>query len=263
MKKAARKTKTTSKTARSRSSKKFLSMNKRTAIIVCAILLGLIITLFAVQQQQNLVQEAARRDDCVTDGTGRNARSNADGGGSGKDGTATTSNQDGTFNIGKINSEGNTPNRVIINGEDVSDQYNSNGSSTTKVIINGKDVTDQYLNTGDLDGTTVITEDNFVDGQDINTGGKTGGNNKTEINIDRSGKDQTVDKSGTDGNSGSGNVNLDDCDRSTDNRNTNRNTNRNSRDVRNNASQNRKFIQEFRQSILCRIFPSNCAKNKK
>src|SRR5690606_549905 len=104
--------------------------------------------------------------------------------GSSKDGISNTSNKEGTTTIGKINDQGNTPNKVIINGEDVSDQYNdtTSNNSTTKVTINGVDVTDQYVNSGTIDdGSTTITEDDFEDGQDINTGGKTGGNNETNI----------------------------------------------------------------------------------
>jgi thermitase len=107
------------------------------------------------------------------------------GNGSGRNGEENTSNEPGKVTTGRINNDGTSDTRITINGQDYS------GGSTTQ------------------------------NGEDINTGGQQGGSHRTDINIDKNGQDQIVDRSGSDGNSRTntnpGKNNSGDCDNSNNN----------------------------------------------
>ena len=123
--------------------------------------------------------------------------------GSGRNGQENTSNKTGNVNIGKINND---------------------GTSNTKITINGKEVT--------AEGST------FQNGEDINTGGQQGGSHRTEINIDRSGQNQTIDRSGTDGNTRTNTrsgTNTGGCDNGTNIRTSTNRSNTGSNTIRSNT----------------------------
>jgi hypothetical protein len=157
------------KNSRRRTSGRSVPRSNKGLITTFVILAALIVTILALQQQQNLIQEAAHKKDCLT-----NTKS-----GSGKNGQENTSNTDGKVNIGKINNDGTSETKVTVNGKVYTGTINS--STPNKVTVNGQ-------------------EYEYQPGQDINTGGKVGGNNRTDIKIDQNGVDQIVDRSGTDGN---------------------------------------------------------------
>ena len=142
--------------------------------------------------------------------------------GSGRNGQENTSNKTGNVNIGKINND---------------------GTSNTKITINGKEVT--------AEGST------FQNGEDINTGGQQGGSHRTEINIDRSGQNQIIDRSGSDGNvrtnTQPGN-NTGGCDNTSNPRNNTGRNNTGGNNVGNNTRDNRSG-NGGGGGLLCRFAP--------
>jgi hypothetical protein len=157
-------TKSTTSSRRKITGKKPTAGHRR--FLTIGIILGaLLLTLLALRQQQILLQDAAMKKDCLT-----NTKS-----GSGKNGQENTSNTDGNVKIGKINSDETTDTRITVNGK----QQNKSKNKTK---------------------TSADQTNDYQSGQDINTGGKVGGSNKTQIKINKNGIDQTIDKSGTDGN---------------------------------------------------------------
>lgn len=154
-------------------------------------------------------------DDCVRNPSQNNNNRNNNRGNN-KNGQENSSNNPGNVNIGKIDND---------------------GTSDTTLRINGQLVTQ--------------SDDEFQDGEDINSGGKVGGNNETNIRIDRSGQNQRDDQSGKDGNqrSNSGNNNnSDDCGGNNNKNNNNKNNNKNNN---NNNKNNSNRVGD----IICRLAP--------